>query len=480
MNKLKSKKVIIGIIIIFVLIVITSISTYFVIINNPNFRIKATIGYMFEIADNFLKETEKSEIVNAFLDKKLVIKGKFSPNIKFSNSFKKTVNLDKLENLINSSYIETNVNSDIQNKYINANISYNNINADVHLNNNDMYLQIKDYYDKYIKLNTKSDELEDVFKTVSSNIKIEEIRYMMNILKNCIKNSIDEKNITRISTDITIDEEKIDVNKITFKMDNKYMNKLEQSLLNKILNNEKAKQITFKLFSNKYKNITEFENNINLELEKIKKETTEKNEIVAEYIIYTNGIFNTTVRQELKIIDIIEEVLQYTTYKSIKFDECISYYKNNELVAESNIKNISKNIYDITTSIGKNTSFDIKGKLNEKNTDLDYVVRLAGMDEIKGNLKIDTNKINNKEMNQRLNLIINADKTYGILNLKCENNFKIVESITKPNFTESVDIKDITKIELNNIFNKFQTLNEKLIKDIIQIGIDLGIVNTIE
>lgn len=468
LENLKNRKLLISIGIALV-IAIVLFTTYFIVTNNPTFRVKATISYMIGSASELLEKSDNSQFTNAFLNGRTEIKTDITAKLSFADGLKKklSVPLDKIEKFVNSSLISTEIKTDIKDEYVNVNLDYvyNNdkISIETYTSDLDTYLRAKEYYDNFIKIGSISQKYSDV---ISSQITNDELSYIVDIIKKSIVDSIEDKNIKKTDDIIEIDEERIDVNKFIFEIDNAYINRMQIKLLEIIKTDEKACKIMYKLDKNNYPDVNEFNKSLDLRIKKLNDEVDEKDIVVAEYVVYTKGVFNETLRQELKMKDSKEFAFQYITYKCSKFDENISIYKDNEIILESNIKKHSKDVYDISTKIGSDISFDIKGKINNSNLDLEYVIRTSGLDDIKGSLKSNSNIVNNKEMKNDFDFKINTPETYGTLELTAKTYFKVVDNISKVSFKDSVPVNNITNEEMINILEKFESKNNKILKDL--------------
>lgn len=464
-----NKKTIIKVLII-IIIALTLFAGYIVLVNNPTFKIKSAVRYIFKEADSVLELAEKSSISNSIFENKTEVTNRMTAQVSFSDDVKDLIGpvSKNIEELINNSIIETNIKSDMPNKYsdIELNYSYNNekIKANAYLDNNDMYVLIKDYFDKYVKV-TDGQMLQDAV----SEVKVEEIRYLVDVLKKSIIDAVSYGKINDSKVVIDIDEEKVSVNKTTLTIDTEFTNQVTTILLNKTLMDSKAKDIIIKLSgSDMYPNVTVLEDDIRDQLLNLEN-TNYDNEIIGEYSLYTSGIFNKVVRNEVKSFGKNNTVLQYTTYETIKFDTQTSVFEDNELVAQLNIKETSADNYDITTTYGKNMSMDVKGIISQSKVDVNYTLRISGLNDIKGDLNIETRNISKSEINQTFTFRLNTPESFGTVNLTVDSTIKTIENITKPDFTDSVDYEYITSDEILEIYTKFENRNPKLIKAISEI-----------
>jgi hypothetical protein len=467
----KNKKVIKILVIVIVVLVI--FAGYLILVNNSKFKIKADIGYIFNKADSALELSQSSPIMDNILNNKAEITNRIVAKVSLSDDVMESIGPagKSIENLNNNSTITTDIKSDVASKYMDmaVNYSYNNeeIVANAYVDNNQVYLLLKNYFDKYIKFDTKSINTEKVDSKMIYDINIDDIRYLMDILKKSVVDGIDYGEITNAKDEIDIDEDKLNVNKTTLIIDTKLKNQITTILLNKILMDSKAKEIILKLVDkDKYPDVSYLEEDIRKTV--LNMQTTNyDNVVLGEFSVYTSGIFSKVVRNEFKSYDLNKAVIQYTTYKTKKFDTQISIYENNALFSQANIKEISKDNYDITMTYGQNMSMDIKGIISDSTTDINYTVRISGLDDIKGDVKVERKNISKDEINQTFTARLNTPESYGTVNLTIDSTFKTIGSITKQDFTNSVN--SLTNEQTMNIMTNFQNKNPKLIKAITDI-----------
>lgn len=460
----RNKKIIIKVLIL-IIVLLVALAGYIVLVNNPNFKIKAAVKYIFNEVDSAIDLSQNSAIANAFLENKTEITNRLTAKLSLSDDIITQIGPvgKNIEDLINASAIETNIKSDVPNKYsdIAMSYSYNNerITANAYIDKSQLYVLIKDYLDKYIKI-----EEQQSAQKIMSTVSAQEIRYLLDISKKSIVDAVSYGQITTSKVEIDIDEEKIPVNKTTLTIDKKFTNQVTTILLNKILMDDKAKEIILKLVDSEVcPNIAALEDDIRDQLLNIES-TTYDNEVLAEYSLYTSGIFNNIVRNEVKAFAYDNTVLQYTTYKTEKFDTQISIYSNNELMSQINIKETSENNYDTSATLGQDMSMDVKGIISDSKVDVNYTVRISGMDDLKGDLNIETRNISKNEINQTFTIRLDTPESYGTANLTVESTLKIIDSITKPDFTNSVKLESLTTKQLMDIYMNFQSKNPEFVK----------------
>ena len=466
------KRKIIANFLIVLIIALLAFTGYIMLVNNSKFKIKTAIRYVFNRTDTAIGLVQNSPMSNAILNNKTELTNRIIAKISLSDDAVKTMGpvSKNIEDLINNSSIDTNIKTDVANKYMDLgiNYSYNNekTSANAYLNNNELYIFLKGYFDKYLKFDTADFSADQVFNEMTSGIKVDEIRYLMNILKQSVADSIDYGTITTSKTSIDIYEDKVPVNKTTITIDTKLKNKATIIFLNKISHDNKAMAIVLKLSdSSKYPTVDYLKNDIMDELSNLETKTFD-NKILGEYSIYTSGIFNNVVRNELKTVGGTENVIQITTYKTDIFDTQISVYENNELTFQSNIKGGPNDNYDIAITSGKAMSLDIKGVISQPTIDVTYLLKISGADDVKGDITLKTNNVSKNEINQTFNAKLNTPESYGTANLTIETTLKIVDEIIKPDFSNNVKINALTTNQTNTIMTNFQNKNPKLIKAI--------------
>jgi hypothetical protein len=470
----RNKKIIIKILIA-VIVVLLTFAGYIVVTNNSKFKVKAAIKYVFNQTDYAFKLAENSVMTNAFLENKVEITNRLTAKVSLSDDTIESIGpaSKKIENLINDSIIETNIKSDIINKYMDMgiNYSYNNekITANGYINNSELYIYVKDYFSKYLKVDADDFDAEQFFDQITSGVKVDEIRYLMNILKQSIVDGIDYSKVTNSKVVIDVDEEKLSVNKTTLTIDTDLKNKVTTIFLNKIIHDNKAKEILLKLSdSTIYPNVSYLEDDIRDELLSLES-TTYDNEVLGEYSLYTTGLFNTVVRNEIKSLGSEESVIQVTSYKTLTFDTQVAVYKNNELAAQTNIKENTEDNYDIAVTFGQDVSLDVKGTISQKLTDVSYTLRISGVDDVKGDIRLETKNISKNEISQTFNAKLNTPESYGTVNLTVDSTIKIIDNITKPDFKNSVKLDSLTSSQTNSIMTNFQNKNPLIIKTVTEI-----------
>ena len=446
---------------------------YLVITNNPRFKIKMGIQTIFNKADDTLKATQKSEFTNAFLKNKIEYTNRIVANSTLNNNTIKdyiAISGADFQRLINNSTIKTSIKSDMPNKYLNLDLDYSyndeRILASTYIDNEQLYIQIQDYFDKILMVNTEYFNAEEYFKQTATKVTVDEISYMLNLVKFSIVDASEFATVTKTKEQVTIVDEKINLHKTTLSMDTDFVKKLKTILCNKVLYDQKAKEILFKMGS--YESITELENVIKEELVNIEKKV-ENYKKIAEYSLYTSGVFNKVVRNEFRYFDDDNIVVQYTTYDTIKFNKQVSIYENNELVSQINITQKPNNYYDIDITKGRDMSLDISGTLTEKLVEINYTLRLSKHDDLKGDIRYELKNISSNEMNQNLIFRLNTPESYGTAQVTMDSTLKVVNEITKPDFSNSVKVDSLTADQLENIMKNFQNKNPNIIKLVIDI-----------
>ena len=466
---------------IVLIIALLAFTGYIILANNSKFKVKAAIRYVFDQTDATLGLAQSSPMTNALMDNKVELTNRIVAKVSLSDDTIQTVGAagKSIEELINNSTIETNIKTDIPNKYMDfgLNYSYKNeiIAANAYINNNELYIYLKDYFDKYLTIDTEDFDADQFFDEMTSGLKVDDVRYLMNIIKKSVVDSIDYGTLTssKVEIEIDVDEEKLAVNKTTLTIDTALKNKALTIFFNKILRDSKAKEIILKVAdSDTYPSVAFLEDDIRDQLLDLET-TTYDNEVLGEYSIYTSGIFNDIIRNEFKTLDGYENVIQITTYKTPVFDTQIAIYENNELTLQSNIKETSADNYDIAITSGQDMSMDIKGVISQSLIDITYTMRISGADDVKGDFKLQTNEISENQINQTLNLKLNTPESYGTFNLTIDTTLKVVDSIVKPDFVNSVNLNSLTTKQTNDIMTNFQNKNPKIIEIINEIASQL-------
>lgn len=469
-------------ILIFIAILLIIFAGYLLVTNNARFKIKMAIQTVFNKVDDSLKGAENTKWTNAFLENKVENTNRVVTKLSLSDDILEYIGPagKKLENFINNSTIETNIKSDIPNKFMDIGLDYTynaeKIHVNTYIDSNSMYLYMKDYFGKYLELKTEDFETDEIFKQMTSNVKIEDIRYIIGIVKFSMVDASEFATVTNAKAEIDVDGKKINVNETKLNIDTNFLNKLQTIFLNKVLYDNKAKVILFNMFpTGTYQTITDLEADIQNELSKIVT-TVEENELFGEYSIYTSGVFNKLIRSQIKVIGEDEVVVQYTTYNAEKFDTQISVYENNELSGQVNVIENANDNFDITITVGQDISMDLKGVITESLLDIAYTLRISSFDDFKGDIRIENKNISETEMNQTFAFRLNTPESYGTINLTADSTTKIIDTPLIPPVIlsiNSVAIDELTDSQSLELMTNFQNKNPKTITAVGEIVNDI-------
>ena len=271
MKKEKSGKALIIILLLIIVLAIAGGVFYYIKTSAPkNVFVSKINGFM--------------DTANAENNKDLT---KFNTTISLSGNIETTnKEITEYANIINNGKINLNVQTDMNNTLINANLDYQNdelLNAKAlyKMGDNNVYLFVKDLYDKYFKINTDS--------VLASNNSLEIKNDDLELVNQDKANSITKEIITKILKEDYFYKENVDgMTKNTMKVSiaeietiyNSYITELKdnQDYLNCYKNPEKVK----KMFENVQKSVQEsfdkYKNDIN------------KDTAILEISLYTKGL----------------------------------------------------------------------------------------------------------------------------------------------------------------------------------------------
>ena len=271
MKKEKSGKALIIILLLIIVLAIAGGVFYYIKTSAPkNVFVSKINGFM--------------DTANAENNKDLT---KFNTTISLSGNIETTnKEITEYANIINNGKINLNVQTEMNNTLINANLDYQNdelLNAKAlyKMGDNNVYLFVKDLYDKYFKINTDS--------VLASNNSLEIKNDDLELVNQDKANSITKEIITKILKEDYFYKENVDgMTKNTMKVSiaeietiyNSYITELKdnQDYLNCYKNPEKVK----KMFENVQKSVQEsfdkYKNDIN------------KDTAILEISLYTKGL----------------------------------------------------------------------------------------------------------------------------------------------------------------------------------------------
>ena len=303
------------------------------------------------------------------------------------------------------------------------------------LANNNVYLYAKDITPTYYYT-----ALEYV--SVLSSLKGNDYDKIMSLLKDTVKDSIDDDDIKKDKVEITYNGKTKKVNKLSYAITNKLVSDIITNYINAL---EKDKHLLENIAGYIGKTTDEVKN----ELDNFKKELTyDKVEIGCYYNVYYYG-FNKIVKYELVDVD-NKPILSY----QIDGKEKIDFYANEVNIISLEVTN-NKTQYDFSGFIINTEENNEKIEFNG-NVKGDTLTLMLVKDEVTVKLVI-TSTIDIKESNYiyktKIDLsIISSDEevSIGTLNINIEYYFNEKVDVDLSN---SVDISLITEEDITNIYS---------------------------
>lgn len=303
------------------------------------------------------------------------------------------------------------------------------------LANNNVYLYAKDITPTYYYT-----ALEYV--SVLSSLKGNDYDKIMSLLKDTVKDSIDDDDIKKDKVEITYNGKTKKVNKLSYAITNKLVSDIITNYINAL---EKDKHLLENIAGYIGKTTDEVKN----ELDNFKKELTyDKVEIGCYYNVYYYG-FNKIVKYELVDVD-NKPILSY----QIDGKEKIDFYANEVNIISIEVTN-NKTQYDFSGFIINTEENNEKIEFNG-NVKGDTLTLMLVKDEVTVKLVI-TSTIDIKESNYiyktKTDLsIISSDEEVSIGTLDINIEYYFNEKVDV-DLSNSVDISLITEEDITNIYS---------------------------
>ena len=256
-------------------------------------------------------ESSKNELSESLITKELDDKYRVNGILKVNaNLGKENEKITKILNDIDLQFSgeidpsESIANIEISTKYKNDKL----IDLKTYIENNTSYILLNGIYDKYLKIESKENENEEL-KEALKNIKIQskDLKTLLNSLSNAFKEEIVNYDFNKESVVITIDGKVTSVLNNYVILKNNDVNKLSNNIIKKLSNNKEAINAINNLTGEDGKEL----------LDTLLNESNNEN-FVGTYRInfYTdNGIFNK------KIISVRQEITQNNITSSFNIDK---------------------------------------------------------------------------------------------------------------------------------------------------------------
>lgn len=209
-------------------------------------------------------------------------------------------------NLLNDFKINYKLQKNEQNLLLDLNSIYKDKSLSIayYMNPSDYYLKLFDYSDSYIRI-TKAIE-----KINSSFVYIEDTDYLVNFIKSSFINNLSDDYFKTKKEEVTINNEKVTVNKNILTLDRKNMTTILNKIISDLKNDEKATEMLIELFPN-FKNLD------------IEIADNKDNDIAIYFNTYTEN--NKLIKYELEIAN--------TNYLGLDINNVIiSFSKNSNII----------------------------------------------------------------------------------------------------------------------------------------------------
>lgn len=426
---------------------------YFFAKSTPTKTIKDAINDVYNDFSSSLDKLEDKKINLSILEDSFKLEG----DLELTGSTFADLKNDKLNFNLGLDY--KNEKLELSGKLLENN--KNLVDGTMYVTNNHYYLKsdslLNNLYDlgEYdFKENFDLSELEDALNGVDIP-SIEDIKFIVKELKDALLNSLNDDDFTQEKVELTINGNKYDVNKITYKINQANMMKLGTSLSKQLLNNDNL--------LNKLVQISGLnKDDIKSALEEMQEtDFYEDIENEIEFNIYTAGLTNSFVGAELTNES---AMVAYYNYKDNAYVNVQS--KDDDWQVEV-VSKKEKDVYNVTVNYNSDNKKEEIAKLTvrsftEEEIDLDYEINYDDVD-LKGTLKITFNKVSDKEVNGNINFSISGkDEDGNNQDAGIKLSYKITtgEKIADIKTSNALSSSDLTEEELTKIQNKIEELKD--------------------
>lgn len=449
--KKKNKSVII---IAIIAILVLALCLLYKFIYNPKKLFIKSINKQYTEVENYLDDLIK-ETSNK---KAMTISNDLEFNVKVDESISNN-STNSLIDEINKLKLNSEIGYDKKNKQmlINVNALYEKdsiINLITYVKDKNLYLELKDLFDKYIIVPV--DDYDSYFKNTISE---SDIKYILKKTKDVYINNLDEKNFKKSNETIKIDGKDTKVSKISYEISQKEAYILGENILKELKNDSKYIEALATISNEDKETIKKaMEKGVeSLQKDISSKKFDSKNRI--SFVTYVKGITNKSVGYEVLVNGSDNVKISYTKGDN----NTIKVVMNNEEILNAQIYNdkikMSINVED------KKITFDISKKVNGKKTTYDYDLNISGM-SVTGNIIVDMKK-ENKDGSYEAEVDVNAN-VMGLVKLNVKNTSKavITDELKLPDLSNSINYEKLTDDDINNIKSKLY--ENKAIKTVIE------------
>ena len=400
-----------------------------------------------KLYDNFLNSNNTNNIVSKILQNNNV-EVDSNVDIKIKDS---TDSLSGIENInFDYKYIEDKENEK-GSLFIDSKINNEDfICLESLMKDNKVYYKIKDIMDTYYYSNY------EFISMLNDNNSTEDMKYVLDIVKNSIVKSIDDNDLEKSDTQIKIDNKDTNVKKVSLKITTDLVKKIINNSIDNIKNDNKAMDILSKVLEKDKGEVTTYLDLIVSTSSQIDNSDL-KDEVIV-YNMYVKGL-NTTVKHEL----VIENFkMQYYDYEDVhEISMSSEGIKILSLKFEGNES--GKISGSMLLSIAVNGEYSKDGiKLNLKSIDNSTEIDL----DIKNNSE-DTN--NDEEYNFDTNIKMSIkEQQEEIINVEVttKGTLRSGKKVEDIDVSDSKNIDEVSEEELNELQEKIQ--NIPIIKSIME------------
>ena len=396
--------------------------------NSPKKRLVGIINKVY----GALVDNESNKKISEILSNSIVgLEGETTLNLSGSIVEEEFMKIE--DSVIKYSYIEDNKN---KKSSFELDSSVNNdkfINVYGLLKDNKLYFNLKNIINKYYHTEIEFVELKSIMDNG------EDAKYILNIFKDTIIESLDSDDFTKTKTTIKIGDKSEKVEKMSFNFTDKYMLDVIVSFMKKIKTDDKALNILLDISENitKEEILEEIDYLIESSKEVKATEDFEFNMYVKDYM--------TTVKYEF-VVDTAK--IAYYDYKDIK-EFTMSEGETNylEMKIENN-KNISGTIAMMIPFTGTYEDGTLNLKVNLMGAGCDLTI---GSKESISKDSIETNLL------FKLN-VVQAWKEYLNLSIDSKNSISKFDKINELNISNSTHVDDISESDQETIINNIRKL----------------------
>ena len=398
---------------------------YTTLFNTPYNTYKNAISMVFDNINNTIKESE--DIIDYDLNEDI---------LKNSGTFKLTSNVDELNDLTKYSYnYETMF--DIKNEKLKLGLDIINGNESlvqflIYAIKDKGYIKADEIFDKIIEFESDMDfNIEE-----DTVIEDEDITFLLNKLKEYIINSLDDKKITKEKETINVNDKEISVINNKYIIDEEEYNKIIDSILNSMLNDNEFLDKCAKIF-----NVSK--DDMKDALESL-LETTKMLDNTITFNIYTTTITNRIIGVYITLEDLN---IKYTDYKDI-----INIILTDDDESENiTIKN-ENNKWDISYTSNGNKLLEADITTKDKETTINF-----NINEVDGNIVF--KELEADKTKYSFNLKANLTDSYSNFGIELTNNTEVVSKFDDIDTSNSIKEDDLTDEDLETILNN---IDEKL------------------